>query len=190
MKTCTKCKLIKELSEFSKDKYKKDNLSSSCNLCNRARSLKWQKDNKKEYNERNRKWYYDNRESRLEYSRNLYHKIKHNDKYKERLQRYKESGKVKDKHYARYGMTFNDYSILLEKQRNTCKICSQSQSRRKLAVDHCHKTGKIRGLLCDKCNLILGKVKDSIQILEFMVNYLKESENLDGHEAAFIIPIK
>jgi len=51
-KVCSKCKLSKPLSEFSKDKSKKDGLHYTCRSCNRLKSLKWQKDNKIKYNTR------------------------------------------------------------------------------------------------------------------------------------------
>jgi len=54
----------------------------------------------------------------------------------------------------RYGITLDDYNEMLKKQSNKCKICkiSPDNLKRKLCIDHCHETGKIRGLLCDKCN--------------------------------------
>lgn len=44
----------------------------------------------------------------------------------------------------------------------------------KLHVDHCHQTGKIRGLLCQKCNMALGLLNDSVEILETAIRYLKK----------------
>lgn len=55
-----------------------------------------------------------------------------------------------------YGITLEDYDKLFEQQRGVCMICSQPQLNRRLCVDHCHTTGKIRGLLCGSCNLTLG----------------------------------
>lgn len=59
---------------------------------------------------------------------------------------------------------------------NYCQICNQTDSRRKLSIDHDHVTGKIRGLLCDACNKGLGLFKDNKDLLENAKNYL-ESHN-------------
>lgn len=84
-----------------------------------------------------------------------------------------------------FGINLNDYNEILKKQNNVCGICKnkevekhQSGKTRKLAVDHCHKSGKIRGLLCTSCNQGLGKFKDSIPILTESIKYL---ENYNGN---------
>lgn len=53
----------------------------------------------------------------------------------------------------------------------------KSGSIKKLAIDHCHKTGKIRSLLCWRCNGTIGKVEENITILNNMINYLKRFKN-------------
>ncbi len=74
-----------------------------------------------------------------------------------------------------YDLTLEQYNELLEQQNHCCLICHvhQSKLRRKLAVDHSHKSGKIRGLLCTKCNTILGTFDDNIKLLESAIYYLK-----------------
>lgn len=76
----------------------------------------------------------------------------------------------------RYGITIEDYDRMLVEQGNSCKLCGAHQStlRRRLAVDHCHSTGCVRGLLCDDCNIALGKMKDNIETLQNAIDYLKE----------------
>lgn len=67
----------------------------------------------------------------------------------------------------------------LKKQRNTPEAIKSRKEKefvRRLAVDHCHSTGKIRGLLCHNCNTGLGKLGDSIESLTKALNYLKESK--------------
>jgi hypothetical protein len=76
-----------------------------------------------------------------------------------------------------YGMTPEDYDSMVETQNNECLICftSGDQERNKrLLVDHCHASGKVRGLLCNKCNLLLGHADDTIDRLERAILYLKE----------------
>ncbi len=76
----------------------------------------------------------------------------------------------------RYGITLKDYEFLYEKQKGCCAICGRhsSEFKRRLAVDHNHKTGKVRGLLCVNCNRFLGLVKESRGLLLKMILYLKQ----------------
>jgi hypothetical protein len=76
----------------------------------------------------------------------------------------------------RYGITLDDYEAMLGKQGGVCAICGGTQKFRdiNLAVDHCHDTGRIRGLLCDRCNKALGFVEDCPNLLASMAAYLKE----------------
>jgi hypothetical protein len=63
--------------------------------------------------------------------------------------------KRRDKYYRRkYGITLNDYKAMMHKQRGCCGVCNKShlEFKRRLAVDHDHETGKVRGLLCFYCN--------------------------------------
>ena len=75
----------------------------------------------------------------------------------------------------KYGITLVDYTKLLNKQNNQCLICGKksSESKRRLAVDHDHETGKIRGILCEERNRGIGIFKDSIDRLNNSINYLK-----------------
>jgi Recombination endonuclease VII len=80
-----------------------------------------------------------------------------------------------------YGQNFglNEYNNLLEKQNTVCAICLNPNTNGRsdtnnLYVDHDHKTGKVRGLLCSNCNRSLGLVGDNIQTLQSMIEYLKK----------------
>jgi len=83
----------------------------------------------------------------------------------------------------KYGITNEDYLILLNRQNSKCAICNNEEKTncsstrlepRKLAVDHNHSTGKVRELLCTKCNTVLGKVNEDIEILKSMIAYLEK----------------
>jgi hypothetical protein len=76
-----------------------------------------------------------------------------------------------------YNITLEDYDELLLKQKNCCAICGKHQSNltRTLFVDHCHTTGKVRGLLCHHCNILLGNAEDNITVLESAISYLTTS---------------
>lgn len=85
-------------------------------------------------------------------------KLKNKGKYKERIRNY---------HIKRdHGITQNEFVLLFEKQNKLCKICKKELNLFKAThIDHCHKTNKIRGLLCTNCNVGLGHFKDSPDLL-------------------------
>ncbi len=79
------------------------------------------------------------------------------------------------KHLRRkYNMTESEYDWLLKEQNGRCAICYREPKGRRLAVDHNHRTGKIRGLLCGKCNAGLGLFDESIDVLKEAARYLWE----------------
>jgi hypothetical protein len=75
-----------------------------------------------------------------------------------------------------YGITLEQYNGLLENQNGNCAICGRNNLdfKRALAVDHCHKSEKIRGLLCNDCNIGLGMFSDSTNILKSAILYLEK----------------
>ena len=70
-----------------------------------------------------------------------------------------------------YKLSESEYIAMVKRQNNLCAICKTSTIRR-LHVDHCHETKKVRELLCSRCNLALGKFKDDPKILRSAANYL------------------
>lgn len=82
-----------------------------------------------------------------------------------------------DPYYRRvYNISLDDYKVLLAKQNGTCAICQQvCSSGRRLAVDHCHKTQKVRGLLCGSCNQAIGLLKDNKEIMQSAIKYLEKA---------------
>jgi len=81
--------------------------------------------------------------------------------------------------FKAFGITETRYFEILEAQGGACAICRQPEKSirfKYLAVDHCHKTGKIRGLLCHRCNKSLGSLLDSIESLENAIEYLKKHQ--------------
>ena len=99
-----------------------------------------------------------------------YNKINKKDKYYKVLAR-------KHQLKYRYDLSLEEYNSLLEKQNNVCDICGCDFSKDgdKECVDHCHETGKIRGVLCNKCNTGLGMFKDNIGNLKNAILYLKKT---------------
>jgi hypothetical protein len=73
--------------------------------------------------------------------------------------------------FSKYGITKEDYDKLLTTQENKCGGCNLEMVTP--YIDHCHQTGKVRGLLCQSCNTALGLVKDSPETLKNLIEYLK-----------------
>lgn len=84
--------------------------------------------------------------------------------------------KYNQKHYDklrlhRYKLSMEEYENLLLNQDNKCKLCNKSPSKnRPLAIDHCHKTGKVRGLLCYNCNRGMHYI-DNMEFLDKAIKY-------------------
>jgi len=71
----------------------------------------------------------------------------------------------------RYGLEWDDYVALHEKFNHKCGVCSATKD---LCVDHCHTTGKVRGILCRSCNRSLGQLGDSIESVRKLLAYLED----------------
>jgi hypothetical protein len=82
---------------------------------------------------------------------------------------YYRAGKLK----KLYGLSTEEYDRLLEGQGGTCAICSKPcPTGRRLAVDHAHDTGKVRGLLCANCNRGLGLFGEDMRVMTMAIQYL------------------
>lgn len=142
-KICTQCKQEKMLSEFYGEKRALNKLTSACKICTRHRNLQWLNKNKTKRNEYLKRY----RKMRPDLEKNR--QLKH-----------------------RFGITLEDYHGLKNQQDNKCAICKTSFDNVTANVDHCHTTGKVRGLLCSKCNHGLGLFKDSVDNLNEAINFL------------------
>lgn len=74
-----------------------------------------------------------------------------------------------------YGITTAEYNLMLSNQNGTCAICLRVPDK-SLCIDHCHVSGKVRGLLCNPCNKGLGLFKDNIDHLNRAIMYLGDSK--------------
>ena len=146
-KQCRACKIEKEKSQFIKNHIFKDGIDTLCQACNRQRVKVWRRKNPEKRKLQLAK------EGRKEYTQN------------------------KHLRYS-FGITLDEYKKKLVLQNNVCAICKQPETSllagkvKRLAVDHCHVTGKIRGLLCTNCNLALGGFKDSPTIMLEAIKYI------------------
>ncbi len=87
-----------------------------------------------------------------------------------------------NRYVKKYGLTAESYRALHERQLGMCAICGAELGREvnnmsgrpeRLHVDHCHKTNVVRGLLCGRCNLCIGRMEDSPELLRRAANYLE-----------------
>ncbi len=79
----------------------------------------------------------------------------------------------------RHGMTVADYDKMLVSQGYSCGICGTKDfggGNGRFSIDHCHKTGKVRGLLCTKCNWGIGHLNDSVVVLRAAIAYLENGD--------------
>ena len=103
--------------------------------------------------------------------------------HRKRMQQKKKPKRSKEHHRKvnlkyNYGLSIEEFNSLLESQQYSCKICKTTSpigKHNQWCVDHCHKSGKLRGILCPKCNMALGLFNDSIESLEQAIAYLKET---------------
>ncbi len=98
--------------------------------------------------------------------------------YEQRTLKYEMYRKTeKTRELKKYGLTYEEWQNLKIKQNFKCAVCERLEisgnKTSTLHVDHCHKTGKVRQLLCNFCNTVLGKVNDSSELLIKLANYLE-----------------
>lgn len=104
----------------------------------------------------------------------------HKESLKVNQKTWKERHPEKRKLYTRnsriraYGIEPETYYEMLKQQGNRCAICEEISTKRAMSIDHDHKSGKIRGLLCDSCNLSLGHLEREIFVekaLKYLAKY-------------------
>ena len=163
---CTVCGEIKPLAAFGKHPKGMAGHIGWCKECGNRKARERYNSNPEFY--RNKR-----RESKREYDQRRYAELIASGQKPKR-----DPIKAKNAYLLRnYGINYEQYLQLLEAQNHQCAICGTEESDRKggdLVVDHCHTTGKVRGMLCQKCNLMLGNANDLISTLEQAVIYLRD----------------
>ena len=140
---CTKCKCIKPVDMFRKRKSAKNGIQYWCKECERIAN-------------------------RARYIKKPPRKKIIKDKLIVKLQALKRMLKY------RYDLSYESYILMYEQQDKSCKICENKNvlgGRNGLQVDHCHTSGKIRGLICPKCNKGMQFI-DKIKSIDKIANYL------------------
>ena len=110
---------------------------------------------------------------RRDYENANFHKHKYNRPYN-----YEKDKDIKLK--RAYGIGYAEYLKMLEAQNGCCAICGTNDTgnRKAFHVDHCHDTGKVRGLLCGNCNSGIGNLRDDIGLLQRAIAYLESTQGI------------
>jgi hypothetical protein len=185
---CTKCNIEQDITNFRKDQHNSTGHASQCNTCNKENQRKYYKNNPEKV-KTYAKEYYKANSSRIlalrkarknkKPTKALY-KTTDDQRSKQSEYYYNREGwkKQKEKVWLSRGIknfTYEQFEKMREAQNNRCYICNSGPANNQsLHVDHDHITGKVRKLLCNNCNNGIGKLKDSIEILNKAIKYLKE----------------
>lgn len=143
----------------SKNKYTSDWLKN-----NREHVKKYRNKTANERNERRRKKYSSDSEYR--------------ESQKLKSKQYRENNPIKRKEndlINKYGISYQEYLDILKNQNYKCAICGIdiNESNIQFNIDHSHETGKVRGILCSKCNFGIGQFNDDIGLLKNAIRYLR-----------------
>jgi hypothetical protein len=147
-KVCSKCGVDKTLDEFHKHKTGGQGRASMCKPCAVARSIAWWQQHKDRHNAK----------ARERYAQNPTRQVANSRRYK-------------------YG---TDGREIYDRQKGKCAICGSNiayaivgkRSERSM-LDHCHETGIVRGMLCDPCNVGIGRFKDDPNLLRAAAAYVE-----------------
>lgn len=155
MRTCTKCGESKSKTDFYKDSKSKDGFKFWCKVCSNSATKEWENKNKEKRREIKKRWRQNNRSLSKKIHRNSALKFK-------------------------YGITQTEYEEILSHQGGVCACCSRfPDNKRNLGVDHDHSSGEIRGLLCDHCNVGIGRLGDCEEGVFAALAYLKRAKQMD-----------
>lgn len=186
---CSRCHILKPSSDFNKRRRSRTGYMSECRDCERIRRSEYEKKRIRHLpaqtgskcckscgETKDITSFHGN--SRCADGRSIYCKACTSETAKAFHAKCQAAGKTYDYHLrTTVGITLEDRQRMKDEQGGVCAICKGSSGRHGLSedglvVDHNHRTGKVRGLLCHKCNIALGHVDDSAGRLEAMMSYL------------------
>lgn len=174
-KRCPGCGEIKSLEEYHRDRGLRDGRARLCRTCacekqkawrlknpepGRASARKWKAANKERADANHREWLKNNRDRVNEYNRIWW--AEHPETARRQTLR-------------KRGMTAEQFADKMDEQGGVCAICgAYPPTGRAFAIDHDHKSGEVRGLLCSSCNTALGLFKDNAENLLSAIQYLEK----------------
>jgi hypothetical protein len=167
-KRCNRCGKSKPLAAFYRDKGARDGHRPECKACTSARR---------------KAWYQANRETEI--ARVMAWQRANQERYLQRQREYREAGRrnYRAEHLrGAFGLTQADYEALLKAQGGGCAICGRAPGKISLHVDHDHVTGKVRGLLCFRCNGGAGQFAEDVELLARAIDYLESGGLVEAME--------
>lgn len=197
MKTCSKCRILSPNSDFSKKSKSNDGLLNYCKSCESTRLKKYYLKNTEKIKNKVEAYVKNNKTKLKEY------RIKNKDVIKKKREDYRKSNqelirlqrklnynisqRIDSRLRSNFGITLEQYNVISGKQDHKCANCRRPESSvdfrsgrvRRLAIDHDHSTGKIRELLCQRCNNMLGLAKEDPIILRNAANYIEKHLQLE-----------
>lgn len=186
-KRCSKCKTTKPVADFHREHATKTGLAQWCRSCVSAKQRRYREANAEKVKAARKKWADENAEYVRQKARDRYRENRAAilAARRERAPEYRRRFRAKDPERTReadrradlrrhYGIEVEDYERMLAEQGGVCAICQQGcSSGRRLAVDHDHETGVVRGLLCARCNAGIGQLREDPETLRAAIVYLE-----------------
>ena len=162
-KVCSQCGVEKPRTEYSKHSATKDGIRNFCKICSNIKFRDWYQANPEKARARS-KAYYDKNPEML---------IARTDAWKAANP---EKSRAKDirRKARKYGLTVEEYDAIVNVDR--CESCGTTNPNHRsggFVLDHCHTTGRVRGALCNPCNLSLGHMNDDPERIEGLLNYAR-----------------
>jgi hypothetical protein len=174
---CKTCSRLKKPEEFYNDS-RYPNGDIHCAECRRKKVKAWRDANPARAKEIGKKSRIRNSEAARKRS-NEWHKKNHARHLAYMAERRKTHALqiLSSKLQSAFGITLEEYNAFFSNQKGACAICQKhpQQNKKRLAVDHCHKTQKVRGLLCSTCNQAIGLFKDDVSLLQSAILYLTKT---------------
>jgi hypothetical protein len=165
LKTCSKCKIPKALSEFYADKSAPSGYRSDCKECKTSALRESRSKNPQKRRDQNRQYRLKNREALREKTKRWF------KKNPDKVRIYRRKKRLKSK----YGITIEALHTMIRRQGNKCLVCLRRFSDLiKPVVDHCHATNAVRGILCDRCNVAEGAIRsaaNAIRLSRYMDSF-------------------
>lgn len=173
-KQCIYCKQVKPVSAFHSHNYttktgkNSRRLMSGCKACKGRYTKVWRAENKEHIQKVNWDWYEHNKGQVVERNK------AYNEFHKERQRAWARKHQFR----TRYDLTLEQYDNMVAQQAGKCLVCGvvpklTKRTSKGLHVDHCHKSGKVRGLLCHQCNCAIGLLKEDTNRIRRLLEYIE-----------------
>lgn len=184
-KTCSHCKVYKPRTEFGGrgSKRPQGQLKSVCKECEKSLARERYKADPEKGRRVGREYYARNKDTCRKRNKEWYatHKEWFQEWYQSQRDRWRKGGR-RNRLWRNFRLTVEQYDAMLTAQNGVCAICCKPETRKgyNLAVDHDHETGRVRGLLCKRCNRVLGFLSEGkeFHLIDKMKVYLEQSNSL------------